>query len=233
AALPMIAAFGGVLFPALIYTGFNAGGEASSGWGIPMATDIAFAVGVVALLGSRVPVQLKLFLLTLAVTDDLIGIAVIAIFYSSGVSFGWLGGVIALLVVTYLLRRLGIWYFPLYVVLGAVTWYFMLKSGVHATIAGVAIGFITPTSPLRPSLDPEDIADTLENRDELTAGDVRNAAFKIKEAVPVNERLTDLLHPFTSFLIIPIFALSNAAIPLDGTALGDAMASTVTWGVLL
>jgi NhaA family Na+:H+ antiporter len=233
AALPIIAALGGMIVPALIYVAFNFGGDGSNGWGIPMATDIAFAVGVVSLLGSRVPVQLKLFLLTLAVADDLGGIGVIAIFYSDGLAFGWLAAAFTLFGGMYLLRRLGVWFFPLYVVLGAVAWYFMLRSGVHATIAGVVIGFLTPTTPLRPDVDGELIADRLENQSELSAADVRNASFLIRESVPVNERLTDMLHPWTSFLVIPVFALANAAIPLNGDALGEAAGSRITWGVAL
>ena len=231
AALPIIAALGGMIVPALIYTAFNHGGAGSNGWGIPMATDIAFAVGVVSLLGSRVPVQLKLFLLTLAVADDLGGIGVIAIFYSNGLAFGWLAGAFAVFAGMYLLRRLGVWWFPLYVVLGAVAWYFMLRSGVHATIAGVVIGFLTPTRPLRPGVEAETIADRLENQPELSAADVKNASFLIRESVPVDERLMDMLHPWTGFLIIPVFALANAAIPLNATALSDAANSSITWGV--
>jgi NhaA family Na+:H+ antiporter len=233
AALPIIAALGGMIVPALIYTAFNQGGPGSNGWGIPMATDIAFAVGVVSLLGSRVPVQLKLFLLTLAVADDLGGIGVIAIFYSDGLAFGWLAGAFAVFLGMYLLRRLGVWWFPLYVVLGVVAWYFMLRSGVHATIAGVVIGFLTPTKPLRSGLQAETIADRLENQPELSAADVKNASFLIRESVPVDERLMDMLHPWTGFLIIPVFALANAAIPLNTTALSDAANSSITWGVAL
>jgi NhaA family Na+:H+ antiporter len=231
AALPIIAALGGMIVPALIYAAFNAGGEGSNGWGIPMATDIAFAVGVVSLLGPRVPVQLKLFLLTLAVADDLGGIGVIAIFYSDGLALGWLAAAFGVFFGMYVLRRLGVWFFPLYVVLGALAWYFMLRSGVHATIAGVVIGFLTPTTPLRSDVDAESIADRLENQSELSAADVKNASFLIRESVPVNQRLTDMLHPWTSFLIIPVFALANAAIPLNADALGEAASSRITWGV--
>jgi NhaA family Na+:H+ antiporter len=233
AALPIIAALGGMIVPALIFTAFNHGGPGANGWGIPMATDIAFAVGVVSLLGSRVPVQLKLFLLTLAVADDLGGIGVIAIFYSDGLLFGWLAGAFAVFALMYLLRRLGVWFFPLYVVLGVIAWYFMLRSGVHATIAGVVIGFLTPTKPLRSGVEAEAIANRLENQPELTAADVKNASFLIREAVPVDERLMDMLHPWTGFLIIPVFALANAAIPLNSTALSDAAGSSITWGVAL
>jgi Na+:H+ antiporter, NhaA family len=233
AALPIVAAFGGMIVPAVIFTVFNAGGEGASGWGIPMATDIAFAVGIVSLLGPRVPVALKLFLLTLAVTDDLGGIAVIATFYSSGLSFGWLGGAAAMLALMVILRRAGVWYFPAYVLLGVIAWYFMLRSGVHATVAGVVAGFLTPTTPLRPRLEAEKIASQLEDHHELSAADVRRAAFLIKEAVPVDLRLTDLLHPWTGYVIIPIFAFANAAIPLNGDSLSAAASSSVTLGVFL
>jgi Na+:H+ antiporter, NhaA family len=233
AALPIVAAFGGMVVPALIYTAFNAGGEGSSGWAIPMATDIAFAVGIVSLLGSRVPVQLKLFLLTLAVTDDLGGITVIAIFYSSGLAFGWLAGSAGLFALMVALRRAGVWYFPAYVVLGVLAWYCMLRSGVHPTVAGVVAGFLTPTTPLRPRLESEEIVVQLEDRRELSAGDVRRAAFLIKEAVPVDLRLTNLLLPWTGYVVIPIFALANAAIPLNGAALSEAATSSVTLGAFL
>ena len=231
AALPIIAALGGMIVPAAIYFALNAGTPTAHGWGIPMATDIAFAVGIVSLLGKRVPVGLKLFLLTLAVADDLGAIAVIAVFYSHGFNFFWLAAAAVLLVAVYLLQRRRVWYVPVYVVVGVVIWYCMLKSGIHATVAGVALGFLAPTNPLRPDLDAESIADRLENQPELTAADVQAASFLIKESVPVGERLVDRLHPWTSFVIIPIFALANAGIPLTAEALRSAAGSSVTWGV--
>jgi NhaA family Na+:H+ antiporter len=233
AALPIIAALGGMIVPALIYFAINAGSSSSHGWGIPMATDIAFAVGIVSLLGNRVPVALKLFLLTLAVADDLGAIGVIAIFYSQSVNFLWLGASVALLVLVWLMRRRRIWYGPLYLAIGIVVWYCMLKSGVHATVAGVAMGFLTPTDPLRPDLDSEAIADRLENQAELSAADVAAASFLINESVPVGERLVDRMLPWTSYVIIPIFALCNAGILLTSESLRAAAGSTVTWGVAL
>lgn len=231
AALPVMAALGGMIVPALIYFSLNAGRPSSSGWGIPMATDIAFAVGIVSLLGNRVPAALKLFLLTLAVADDLGAIGVIAIFYSQSVRFAWLGGAIALLIVVWLMRRRRIWYGPIYLALAIVVWYCMLRSGVHATVAGVAMGFLTPTDALRPDLDTEAIADRLENQPELTAADVAAASFLINESIPVGERLVDRLLPWTSYVIIPIFALCNAGILLTSESLRAAAGSTVTWGV--
>ena len=231
AALPIIAALGGMIVPALVYFAFNVGADAAHGWGIPMATDIAFAVGVVALLGNRVPVALKLFLLSLAVADDLGAIGVIAVFYSTSIRFVWLGAAIALLAVVWLMRRRRIWYGPLYLIIGIVVWYCMLKSGVHATVAGVAMGFLTPTDALRPNLDSESVIDRLENQDELTAADVAAASFLINESVPVGERLVDRMLPWTSYVIIPIFALCNAGILLTSESLRAAATSTVTWGV--
>jgi len=233
AALPIIGAAGGMLVPALIYIVLNRTGPGSGGWGIPMATDIAFAVGIVSLLGRRVPVQLKLFLLTLAVADDLGAIFVIAIAYSQGLQFNWLAGALAVMVVIFLLRRAHVWYLPVYVVLGIVAWYFMLRSGVHATVAGVILGFLTPTKSLRGELDAEQIADRLENQPELSAADVRHAAFHIRESVPVDVRLVDILHPWTGYVIIPIFALANAGVPLGREALESATSSSVTLGVFL
>lgn len=233
AALPIVAALGGMAVPALIYSAVNAGGYGTRGWGIPMATDIAFAVGIVSLLGTRVPVALKLFLLTLAVADDLGGIAVIAVFYSQGIEPAWLAAAAGVYLAMALLRRAHVWYAPVYLVLGVVGWYFVLRSGVHATIAGVIAGFLVPTRPLRDHLGAEAIADRLEDQPELTAADVKQAAFLIKETVPLNQRLTDLLHPWTSFVIVPVFAVANAAIPLDGASLGAALGSPITWGVFL
>lgn len=233
AALPIIAALGGMIVPALIYFALNAGSASSHGWGIPMATDIAFAVGVVSLLGNRVPVALKLFLLTLAVADDLGAIGVIAVFYSQSVNFYWLGAAVALLVGVWLMRRRRIWYGPIYLAIGIVVWYCTLKSGVHATVAGVAMGFLTPTDALRPDLNTEAIVDRLENQPELSAADVAEASFLINESVPVGERLVDRMLPWTSYVIIPIFALCNAGILLSSEALRAAAGSTVTWGVAL
>lgn len=231
AALPILGAAGGMLAPAVIFLAFTHGQPGSGGWGIPMATDIAFAVGIVALLGRRVPVSLKLFLLTLAVADDLGAIFVIAIAYSQGMEPLWLAAAGVTLVTVFLLRRAHVWYLPVYVVLGVVAWYCMLRSGVHATVAGVILGFLTPTKSLRDELPAEEIADRLENRAELSAADVRNAAFHIKESVPVDIRLVDLLHPWTGYVIIPIFALANAGVPLGREALSSATSSAVTLGV--
>lgn len=231
AILPVLAALGGMVVPALVYLALNAGSDTAGGWGIPMATDIAFAVGVVSLLGNRVPPALKLFLLTLAVVDDLGAIGIIAVLYSQSIDLRWLIASIGIFVLIYLMRRAKVWYLPIYVVAGIVAWYFTLRSGVHATVAGVALGFLAPTSPLRPDLEAEAIVGRLENRPDLSAADVRAASSLINESVPVGERLVDRLHPWSSFVIVPLFALANAGIPLTAEALRSAATSTVTWGV--
>ena len=150
-----------MVVPALLYFALNTSGEAARGWGIPMATDIAFAVGIVALLGSRVSPKIKLFLLTLAIVDDIGAIAVIAIFYTSDLSVKWLVTAILGLVTVWILQRARVWAIPVYAVLGVFIWYATLESGVHATIAGVALGLLTPARPLLGKRDAQQIVDAL------------------------------------------------------------------------
>ena len=231
AALPAMAALGGMIFPALIYFAFNAGG-ASHGWGIPMATDIAFAVGIVSLLGSRVPGAMKVFLLTLAIVDDIGAIVVIAVFYTSDLSLGWLAIAGGLLLVVVAMRTARIWYIPAYIFVGMFIWLAVFESGIHATIAGVALGLLTPALPLKP-----EVSDDLDFVGRAMSGDanaslVRRASFDLNEQVSVAERLAEFLHPYSSFIIIPIFALSNAGIEISRDALSTAATSDVTLGVV-
>jgi NhaA family Na+:H+ antiporter len=149
--------------PALVFVAFNLGREGAAGWGIPTATDIAFAVGVVSLLGSRVPSPLKLFLLTLAIVDDLLAILIIAVFYTNDLSFVWLGAAAGLLVVVALCRQAKVWYVPVYILLGTFVWFATFKSGVHATIAGVALGFLTPAKPLREAREGESLSEFVDD----------------------------------------------------------------------
>ena len=211
ATLPAVAALGGMVVPALIYVAVNIGGDNLAGWGVPMATDIAFAVGVLALLGNRVPQRLKLFLLTLAIVDDIGAIVVIAVFYTSGLDFFWLGlaalGVVAIAVLTHF----RVWYSPVYAILGTGVWFATHESGVHATIAGVVLGLLAPASPLLASRAFEQVEDILsgETADPVS---LRNASWRIRELMPVTGRLTALLSPWTSFFVIPLFALANAGV---------------------
>ncbi len=227
AAIPAIAAIGGTVVPAAIYVAINAGGDGSIGWGIPMATDIAFAVGVLALLGPRVPSGLKVFLLSLAIVDDIIAILVIAFFYSENISVGWLSVGFALLGVVLSMRLLGIWYVPAYVVVGVVVWIAFLESGVHATIAGVILGLMTPAKPLSP-LSSEVLVGP--DRSWRT---VRETLFEVKESLPVAERLQHIVHPWSAFIVLPLFAFVNAGIPLSGTLLREAVSSPVAVGIVV
>ena len=232
AALPAAAAIGGMIVPALIYFAFNQSGDATAGWGIPMATDIAFAVGVVSLLGTRVSTSLKIFLLTLAIVDDIGAILVIALFYTEKLSVGWL--IVAFLVIfaTSLLKAVKIWYMPIYVILGFILWYAIFESGVHATIAGVIMGLLAPARPL---LDTDDEVEIfkIQKIDEVESQSLRRLAFQIKETVPVTERLANLLHPLTGFIILPLFALANAGVVLSTESVGDAVSSGITQGVVV
>ena len=160
AVLPVAAALGGVLMPVLIFVAVIAGGEGASGWAIPAATDIAFAIGVIALLGDRIPAGVKLFLLAIAIVDDLIAISLIAVFYSEGISVGWLLAAAAVLGGVVGLRAAGVRSIPVYVAVGIAAWIAMHESGVHATIAGVALGLLCPAHPV----DGRDVLTTLEHR---------------------------------------------------------------------
>ncbi len=160
AALPALAAVGGVALPALIFLALVAGGEAASGWAIPAATDIAFAIGVLALLGDRVSAGVRLFLLAIAIIDDVIAIVIIALFYAEDLSRWWLAAAVVLLLGVVLLRRLGATRIAWYVPLGLAVWIAVLESGVHATIAGVALGLLTPTG----AVAGRTVLETLEHR---------------------------------------------------------------------
>jgi NhaA family Na+:H+ antiporter len=193
--LPGLAAVGGMVAPALIYVAFNASDPATlRGWAIPAATDIAFALGVLALLGKRVPVSLKVFLTAVAIIDDLLAVVVIALFYTEELSLFWLGLAGAALLGVILMNRLRVQSLLPYLLLGAVLWVLVLKSGVHATLAGVALAL---TIPLTPSPGAPDAAHS-----------------------PLHV-LEHALHPWVAFLVVPIFGFANAGVPLamDGSAL--------------
>jgi NhaA family Na+:H+ antiporter len=240
AALPAAAALGGMLVPALIFAAFNAGGEGAGGWGIPMATDIAFSMGVLALLGRRAPFALKVFLLALAIVDDLGAILVIALFYTDTVSFealAWAGligfGIFAS-------ARAGVRSVDVYVALGIVFWIAVYKSGVHATLAGVVLAMLTPSRPRLGAAEFEPMAEDLlaTHRDALARGeqDVSQQALHDLEALSRDtesplDRLEHTLHPWVSFLVVPVFALANAGVPLSSALIEDSASSAISLGV--
>jgi Na+/H+ antiporter NhaA len=232
-ALPVIAALGGVTAPVLIYLAFNAGSDTAQGWGAAMSTDTAFALGALALVGPRCPDRLRVFLLTLVVGDDLAALLVIAIAYTDEVSLAWLAIAIALLCVFVAIGRLRVWRGPAYVVAGLGIWLAMHESGIHPTIAGLAMGLAT-TAFLPARADLEEVtARAREFREQPTPELARSARLGLESAVSPNQRLQLMLHPWTSFVVVPLFALANAGITIDSALLSDAIHSPVTLGILV
>ena len=229
AALPLVAAFGGMVVPAFIYVAINFGTPEVRGWGIPMATDIAFSLGVLYLLGNRVPAGLKVFLAALAIADDIGAVIAIAVFYSSGISWTYLAlGGMGLCVLA-LLNRLGVRTPIAYGVIGAGIWFVFLLSGVHPTVAGVLAAM---TIPARARLDPREFLErsraainSFERSGEfgddiLTNTDRQEALLEIdvayEETTTPLQRLEQDLHPWVSFLVLPLFALANAGVTFEG-----------------
>jgi NhaA family Na+:H+ antiporter len=239
AALPAIAALGGMVVPALLYLAINPSGEPGRGWGIPMATDIAFALGVLAIVGRGLPTALKSFLLALAIVDDIGAILVIAIFYSGSIAAGPLLTAAGLLALILVLQRLHVRWTAVYVLVGVSVWLATLQSGIHATIAGVALGLATPAvafqRPKAVSLEAHRIADdTVDNPvpPDADAHQWLHLAGLTREAVSPLARLEHLLHPWTSYVVIPVFALANAGVSISRSSLGNALTSGITLGVV-
>jgi NhaA family Na+:H+ antiporter len=227
AALPIIGAVGGMVVPAAIYALINLGSEGARGWGIPMATDIAIVMGVIALLASRVPSWLKLFLLALAIVDDIGAILVIAVFYSESVSLGWLLVAAAAVAVARWMRP-RVPAISAYVVLGTVCWLALHEAHVHPTLAGVAFGLLAPITPRRNTglVDAEELL--LHPTAEVAAHLVAQA----RSSVSVVEWLIHRLSPVTAFVIAPLFALANAGVHVPLNEVSAALGSPVTWGVV-
>ncbi len=231
AALPIVAAIGGMAVPALVYLAIAGGGEAGSGWGIPMATDIAFAVGVLGVLGRRIPSAARLFLLTLAIVDDIGAIIVIAVFYTEDLDFRWLALAVGLLGLMVVMRLVKIWSVPAYIVVGVGVWFATLESGVHATLAGVAIGLLTPACALLNAGIARDYAQAAIKDRELDPDELDRLRFLLEESVPIVERLQNRLHPVSAYVVLPVFALANAGVDLRGGVLGEAVSSAVGLGI--
>lgn len=232
AALPIVAAFGGMLVPAGIYLLIAGGPGTGHGWGIPMATDIAFAVGVLGVLGRGIPSAARLFLLTLAIVDDIGAIMVIAFFYTTDIELAWLAVAVLGLVVMLVMRRLRIWVTWSYVVVGVVVWFALLESGVHATLAGVAIGLLAPAKPLLKDDVSRDFAQQALHDNELDPDELHRLRFLLGESVSVVERLQAKLHPISAYVVLPVFALANAGVNLGGGVFGEAITSKVGLGVI-
>lgn len=231
ATLPVVAAVGGMALPGLLFLAFNAGGRGADGWGIPMATDIAFALGVLAVVAPGIPPALRLFLLTLAIVDDIGAILVIAVFYTKDLNGGWLAGAATLLVAVYLLRRMGVTFTPLFVALGAGMWLALHGSGVHATLAGIAMGLLAPATP---ALDREIVRSLSDELLDVFSPEAARTTTRLaRQSVSQLEWLEHTLHPWSSLVIVPIFALANAGVTLSGNAITSAVGSSVTLGVVV
>jgi NhaA family Na+:H+ antiporter len=197
-----------------------------------MATDIAFAVGVLALFGSRIPSAARVFLLTLAIVDDLGAIAVIAVFYTDDIHTGWLTAAGVVLAVAIVLRLLNVWSAPIYLVVGIALWLAMLESGIHATIAGVIMGLIIAAKPLFDPAAAHARAQELA-KEGLTAEETEQLVRLRRDALAPTERLQAANHPFSSFVVLPLFALANAGVALSGDLVAAAASSAVTVGIVL
>ena len=235
AALPIAAALGGMIVPAAIYLLLLGGEPAARGWGIPMATDIAFVVGCMAVLGSRVPSGLRVLLVSLAIADDIGAILVIAVGYTDSLALGWLALGIAAIGAIYLMQQGGVRSVSLYVLVGAVVWLGFHESGVHATIAGVILGLLTPHQQWVGFARLGEVVDRsahyLRGDAEASKGDerllLRDMELAAREATSPLERLETLLHPWQAFAIVPLFALANAGVTIDPDAFRQPVAGTI------
>ncbi len=245
AALPVAAALGGVLLPAVIFTAVNAGTSGAEGWAIPIATDIAFALGILALLGDRVPTSLKIFLTALAIVDDITAVLVIALFYTAKIDVTALAIGIGCLILLIALNRMRVMRLPIYALLGVVLWVAFLKSGVHATVAGVLLAMTIPAGTSINMADfvqkarhvLDSIANTTNLDDNiLTNSHNQDAVHTLEKASTAVQapmlRAEHALHPWVMFLIMPLFALANAGVRLEGD-LTATLTQPITIGIIL
>jgi NhaA family Na+:H+ antiporter len=243
AALPVLAALGGMAVPAAIYLAFAARSGAGHGWAIPVATDIAFSLGVLALLGRRIPIGARVFLLTLAIADDIGGIVVIALAYTEQVRIWWLLSALAALALVWAAGRAGVRSLTFYGLAAFVSWLCLLESGVHATLSGVALALLTPAAALYTDREYRDRTRRILAHHEADAAAthgterVDDAALTLaavaRESVAPLDRLDRALHPWSSFAVIPAFALANAGMQFAGINLAQAAAHPITLGVAI
>lgn len=242
ALMPIVAATGGMLFPILFFLLLNRDAEAIHGWAIPVATDIAFALGVLALLGKRVPVEARIFLLTLATADDIGGILIIALFYAKTISILNFALAALLFFIVFLSNRMGLRSPVVYILLGFLSWYFLHASGIHAAIAGVILGLITPA---KPKIDLGiyqkeaagifgEIKMAIQNQSMDRADHQlgKMEALTLQTESPLN-RVARIVDPFVNFAVLPLFALANCGMPLSLVTFQQALSSRVTWGIML
>jgi NhaA family Na+:H+ antiporter len=227
AALPAIAALGGMVIPAAIFAAVNRGGPGARGWGVPMATDIAFAVGALTLLRRRVPHALVVFVTALAIFDDIGGILVIALFYGEGLDVGWLAAAAAIAAGAFALGRLRVRRGAAWAAVGAALWWALHHAGIHATISGVVLGLAVPVRPLRRA---HDVLGELAAHTGRLAAEREDDEIGRAELAAIEAHLERLLHPWVAFGIMPVFALVNSGVALRGLG-ADELAGPVAVGV--
>ena len=231
--LPMLAGICGMVVPILLYLAVNAGRSTAHGWGAAMSTDTAFALGILALLGSRFPRRLHTFILTVAVVDDFIALAVIAVAYSAHISWTPLAVGIGTLVVSAVVRSAGVRRGAAYGVLGVVAWVAFVHSGVDPVVVGLIMGLMAYAYPAQRDALERASGLFVSFREQPTADLEREARLGIASAVSPNDRLQRIWHPWSSYVIVPLFALANSGIQINGSVLADAFTSPITLGILL
>uniref|UniRef100_UPI0011BEA000 Na+/H+ antiporter NhaA n=1 Tax=Actinotalea fermentans TaxID=43671 RepID=UPI0011BEA000 len=232
--VPAVAGLAGLLVPAALYLAVNGGGgDAAAGWGVVIGTDTAFLLGALAVVGPRLSTQLRLFLLTMSVADDILAVTVIGVAYSDALHVPSLVVAVACLGVLVALGRAGVWQASPYVAVVLVLWLSTLRSGLHASIAGMLSGLLVPALAARRDLVEDAARAAKAFRQSPLPSVGRTAQRGIVRAVSVNERLQEVLHPWTSYVVVPLFALANAGVDLRDGVLADALRSPVTWGVVL
>ncbi|HEY4464781.1 MAG TPA: Na+/H+ antiporter NhaA, partial [Streptosporangiaceae bacterium] len=232
-ALPVLAGLGGLVLPVAIYLAFNAGRPSAGGWGAAMSTDSAFALGLLALTGPRFPDRVRVFLLSVAVVDDLVSLVVIGTVYTRALAVGPLAAAIGIFAVILGLRRAGTRRGIVFALLGIAAWVALLKSGVDPVVVGLAMGLLTYAYPATRA-DLERASEAFRSfREQPTPELARSASIGLNAALSPNDRLQQLYHPWTSYVIVPLFALANAGIVLSGGFLARAYTSPVTLGILI
>ena len=232
-ALPVLAGLGGMVVPVAIYLAVNAGRSSAHGWGVAMSTDTAFALGMLALVGPRFPDRLRAFMLTVVVVDDVVALVVIATVYSGHVALMALLIAIGIVGVILVVRNAGVHYGLVYAALGAATWVALFKSGIDPVVVGLVMGLLTYAYPAARG-DLERATDLFRLfREQPTPELARSARAGLRSAISPNERLQQLYHPWTSYVIVPLFALANAGIAINGGFLSHAYASPITLGILI
>src|SRR2546426_814771 len=232
-ALPLAAGLGGIAVPVAIFLAVNAGRSSAHGWGVAMSTDTALALGMLALVGRRLPDRLRAFMLTFAVVDDVVALIVIATVYSSHVALWPLLAAVGLFAAILLTIRLDVPRGPIGATLAVATWFALYKSGIDPVVAGLASGLVVYASPA-PRESLERATDLFRLfREQPTPELARSARVGLRAAVSPNERLQHLYHPWTSYVIVPLFALANAGIAINGGFLARAFTSPITLGILV